>query len=280
MFVNVNGIRLFFDTIGEKLVPEGRQMRERPTVLLLHGGPGFDHSMFRPDFDVLAEVAQIVALDHRGNGRSEHGDPALWTLAQWGDDVRAFCDTLGIEKPIVLGYSFGGFVAQSYAVRHPGHAGKLIFYSTAPVLEEAPQLAMFEQLGGARARAAAATHFAAPTPETLAVFRSICFPLYNTRAGDPGAKRRTILNDAISVEFFRHEAPRMDFRPLLHRIECPTLILSGALDPRCPVELAQTIATAIRPELVRMEIFENSGHGTHIDDPERTMAVLRQFILQ
>jgi proline iminopeptidase len=116
MQVIINGVRLFFDVVGEKLTPNGLRMRARPTVLLLHGGPGFDHSMFKPAFAPLADVAQLIMLDHRGNARSEHGDRALWTLAQWGDDVAAFCQALGIEKPIVLGYSFGGFVAQSYAI--------------------------------------------------------------------------------------------------------------------------------------------------------------------
>jgi len=58
-------------------------------------------------------------MDHRGNGRSSHDDPPTWSLAQWGDDVRGMCDALGIVKPIVYSVSFGGFVAQSYATRHP-----------------------------------------------------------------------------------------------------------------------------------------------------------------
>jgi pimeloyl-ACP methyl ester carboxylesterase len=91
MHVMVNGVRLFFDVTGEKLVPDGLRMHERPTVLLLHGGPGFDHSMFKPAFEPLADIAQVVMLDHRGNGRSDHGDPARWTLEQWADDVMAFC---------------------------------------------------------------------------------------------------------------------------------------------------------------------------------------------
>ncbi len=57
MYVAVNGARLFFDVIGEKLVPDGNRMRERPTVLLLHGGPGFDHSCFKPAFAPLADAA-------------------------------------------------------------------------------------------------------------------------------------------------------------------------------------------------------------------------------
>jgi pimeloyl-ACP methyl ester carboxylesterase len=108
MHVLVNGVSLFFDVEGAKLVPDGPALRERPTLLLLHGGPGFDHSIFKPAYSALADVAQVICLDHRGNGRSEAGPRGGWTLAQWGDDVHAFCDVLGIRKPIVLGVSFGG----------------------------------------------------------------------------------------------------------------------------------------------------------------------------
>jgi proline iminopeptidase len=76
MYVTVNGARLFFDVIGQKLAPDGNRMCERPTVLLLHGGPGFDHSMFKPAFAPLADVAQRPARSS-GNGRSDHADPAL-----------------------------------------------------------------------------------------------------------------------------------------------------------------------------------------------------------
>ena len=124
MHVRVNGVRLFFDVEGLSLVPDGPAMREKPTLLMLHGGPGSDHSIYKPDYAGLADIAQVVYLDHRGNGRSEDGPKEAWTLAQWGDDVRAFCDALGIVNPIVLGASFGGMVALAYATRHPGASCK------------------------------------------------------------------------------------------------------------------------------------------------------------
>ena len=61
MRVEVRGAGLWFDVDGLELVPDGRELRERPTVLLLHGGPGsFDHSYFKPDFSRLSEAAQVV----------------------------------------------------------------------------------------------------------------------------------------------------------------------------------------------------------------------------
>src|SRR2546426_9938109 len=90
MWARVNGVRLFFDVEGASLVPDGPSMREKPTVVLLHGGPGLDHSIYKPSFSSLADIAQVIFLDHRGNGRSEPGPQETWTLAQWGDGVRAF----------------------------------------------------------------------------------------------------------------------------------------------------------------------------------------------
>ena len=53
-------------------------MREKPMLLMLHGGPGSDHSIYRPAYSALADIAQIVYLDHRGNGRSEDGPREGW----------------------------------------------------------------------------------------------------------------------------------------------------------------------------------------------------------
>ena len=82
MHVLVNGVRLFFDVEGASLVPDGRTMREKPTLVLLHGGPGLDHSIYKPALRALADVAQVVYLDHRGNGRSEPGPREAWSLAR------------------------------------------------------------------------------------------------------------------------------------------------------------------------------------------------------
>ena len=131
MYASVNGVRLFFDVEGAKLVPDGPTMRERPTLILLHGGPGLDHSATSRTSrssptsrsssisTTAATAAATRAIPRTGRSRSGR------------DDVRAFCDALGIEKPIVLGQWFGGMVAMAYAARHPGHAGKLVFSSTA-----------------------------------------------------------------------------------------------------------------------------------------------------
>ena len=181
MFVQVNGVRLYFDVEGAGLVPDGAGLREKPTLVLLHGGPGFDHALFKPAFSVLADIAQVIYYDHRGNGRSGGDDKSTWTLAQWGDDVKGLCDALGIERPIVWGHSFGGFVAQAYATRHPEHPAKLILANTAARVDFEQMFAAFERVGGPKARDLARAYWLTPTAESRAKFLETCFPLYRAR---------------------------------------------------------------------------------------------------
>ncbi len=279
MRVKIGDVRLFFDVEGAKLRPDGTKMREVPTVVLLHGGPGFDHSNFKPDFSRLAEIAQVVYLDHRGNGRSDRGDRSKWNLPQWGDDVRSFCEALEIERPIVMGVSFGGMVAQAYATRHPEHPGKLVLSSTAARSLPDRTLDMFERLGGAEAREAARRFFENPGPETMREYQKKCMPLYNRTPSRPEFVLRSVMNLELMADFFQHEEHTFNFLPELGRIKCPTLIAAGDLDPITPLADSQDIAAAMAPGVARLEVFENAGHGAHRDQPDRFFKVLNEFVL-
>jgi pimeloyl-ACP methyl ester carboxylesterase len=115
--VQVRDVRLYFDVVGAGLVANGPAMRERPVLICLHGGPGFDHSTLKDVLSPLADVAQLVFVDQRGNGRSDRSTPEYWNLDTWIDDIPAFCEALELERPMLLGQSFGGFVALGVAAR-------------------------------------------------------------------------------------------------------------------------------------------------------------------
>ena len=283
MYVRVNGVRLFVDIEGAGLVADGLVMRQKPTLILLHGGPGADHSLFKPAFSQLSDLCQIVYYDHRGCGRSEDGPRRDWTLAQWGDDLRALCDTLGIEKPIVLGTSFGGFVAQAYATRHPQHAAKLILVTTAAKIDFETIYAAFERIGGAQAGKAARDYWSAPSPESRAPYLDICLPLYNARParGPNDWKQRLIARNETGIHFNgpANEQGRMDFRTALATIDCPVLVMGGEDDPIMPIAFSETIAASILSGLVRFERFPRCGHAIVPDDPDAAFAAIRRFIL-
>lgn len=253
-------------------------MRQVPTLLLLHGGPGFDHSGFKPAFTEMAAGVQVVYLDLRGNGRSSAGPTNKWTVEQWAEDVHSFCAALSIDAPIVLGHSLGGIVAMAYATRYPDHPSKLILSSTStqPVGERS--FAVFERLGGFRARNAAIAFWTDPNEAALAEYEKVCVPLYTRTAPMAGFFERAVRNPAMRLVFFEAELRRLDLLRQLDRIKCATLIVAGEDDPITPLADIEDIAAALPPDLVRLERFANAGHGVYRDRPEDFFRLLRDFI--
>lgn len=274
------GVRLFVDIEGPQFVPDGPILREKPTLLLLHGGPGYDHSGFKPAFSRLADIAQIVYYDHRGHGRSDRRPAEEWTLDTFADDVVRLCDALGIVKPIVLGQSFGGFVAQRYIDRHPAHPAKVILSSTSPHMALPRKLKMFEELGGPKARAVAEAFWTQPNEETWAEYNRVCKRHYNTRpAPNDDAHNRIIFNEPILFASAGGEQQTMNLLPGLAKAQCPVLVMAGMQDPVCPLDDSRDIAAALPPQWMRISAFANSGHGAWRDEPEAAFALLRDFIL-
>ena len=284
MRVLVNGVHLYFDIEGAGLVPDGPTMCAKPTLLLLHGGPGMDHSLYKPAYSALADVAQVVYLDHRGNGRSEAGPRDLWTLAQWADDVHEFCRVLGIERPIVCGVSFGGMVAMAYAARHPEHPAKLILTSTtmAWAAHNKARVTMFRRLGGAVAGALAHRRFvnADTSADVLEQWLHVALPLYTRQPLSADALARSVMKDEVRVWFNQPggEAHSFNLKPGLERVRCPTLVMGGTLDPMTPIECQRDIAAALPHHLVQYEEFADCGHGVVGDAPTAALAVMRGFI--
>jgi pimeloyl-ACP methyl ester carboxylesterase len=276
------GTKLFFDAVGGSLDPGPVELRDKPTLLLLHGGPGSDHSVFRPWFDRFADTHQVIYLDHRGQGRSdERRDPTGWHLDTWADDVVRFCDALEIERPIVLGQSFGGFVALHYAGRHPEHPGGLVLSSTAARHHVEATLDAFERLGGAAVREVAARFWSGDaTPDEMLRYDEVCTPLYNRRAVAEDAPRRVWTNHRVLVHFVAGEHHTFDLRPDLAAIACRTLVLAGVDDPVCPVPVHDEMVAVLTEAGVDVEahLFEDCGHGSYRDQPEETERVLRAWL--
>jgi len=263
-------------------------MREKPTLLLLHGGPGFDHSIYKPAFSALSDVAQVVFLDHRGNGRSDPGPRETWNLAQWADDVHVFCETLGIARPIVYGASFGGTVALAYATRHPAHPAKLILVSAEAAGDTHldRRVALFERFGGPEVGALARRRFLESQghtdPASVEAWLRLAFPLYTRTRRDPDVAKRAVRSPDVTHWFTRPsgEGHTFNFLSRLSRVQCPTLVLGGDDDPMTPIECQADIAAALPAHLVRFERFAGCGHAVVPDAPERAIALIREFIVR
>lgn len=279
MRVSIGEVKLYVDVDGAGLVIDGSSMRERRTLLMLHGGPGIDHTPFKQDFFApLTRVAQVVYYDHRGNGRSDRGDPSDWNLDRWADDVVALCEALGIEHPVVFGGSFGGFVALNYALRHPEHPAKLILSSTAARIDLERSAEMFEMLGGAEARDVAEAFWADPSEESFREYQRVCMPLYTQRPQPPEVAARMTRNLDVAAHF-RHTGEMLfDYRDRLDAIQCPVLVMAGSLDPMVTIADARELAAALPSSTTRFVEFPTAGHMLALEDPEAVIRLMVDFI--
>lgn len=278
MRVTVDGVELFFDVDGAELVVDGRELRRRPSVVLLHGGPGGDHSQFKPFLEPLREVAQLIYLDLRGQGRSGGDDPADWNLPTWSADVRRLCDLLAIERPIVLGCSFGSFVALQYATDHPAACGGLVLLASAARFLPERTAEAFGRLHGAAERAAAQRFFSTSDPAAHAAYRALCHPCYAIGTDDGAAADRIRARPDVSRHFFGDEARRFDLREAAGRIACPVLVVNGLLDPVTTAEGARELAAALPPKLVELRLLPDVAHDLAVDAPETVLALVRAFV--
>jgi proline iminopeptidase len=276
MQVDVNGTSLWFDVEGPALVPDSAGMRRRPTILLLHGGPGsYDHSYFKPHFTALTPIAQVVHLDLRDHGRSGRGDPSEWSFETCADDLPAFCRAIGIERPILLGHSMGGFVAILAGARRPDFAGGLVLVGTAARFDldrlvEAVRAAAGDQV----AELARRDYGGEPVADDA---WARVFAAFGPHVPDAEALARRIRNPAVAtvgMERMRH----LDLLDQLPRIAVRTLVLVGDRDGVMPPAASREIVDGLPPGIGRLEVLEGVGHFPWLDDPDRFFASVGSFV--
>jgi pimeloyl-ACP methyl ester carboxylesterase len=276
MHTEVNGTRLWFDVDGPALVPDGSELRRRPTVVLVHGGPGvYDHSYFKPDFALLAGHAQVVYLDLRGHGRSAWGDAAAWSFEACADDVRGFCDTVGIDRPIVFGHSMGGPIVLLYGARHPGHAAGLIVQSGFARWDPARMVEGFRRVAGDEVAEIAGRSYGGD--EVTEQEWARVFAAFGLHVPDEERKARTPQNldlNSHGMELIR----QLDVVDQLRRVDAPTLVSVGELDPVTPVAAAEEIVGALPEGIAQLEVIAGAGHFTWLDAPDRFWPTIIEFV--
>ncbi len=282
MKAKVRGTELYFDVDGMGLVPHDGEMVERPVLFLLHGGPGGDHASFKKRVAELRDVAQLVFIDHRGSGRSAEGDPETHTMEENIRDVDALRDYLGLESISVLGSSYGGMVAQGYAVAYPDRVANLVLSVTAPSHrflddakrnvaergnEEQKRVCQWLWDGSFESDQQLYEFYKAMGP-----FYSRTFDLEKFEAHwDQGIRNFDQLNRGFGG-FLR----TFDYIDQLHTIQCPTLVIAGAHDWICPVNHSELIAEKI--PRAHLKIFANSAHAVAADEPDAYLQAVGGFL--
>ena len=253
-----------------------------PVLLLVHGFP-LDHSMWDAQIEAFAEQYRTVAVDLRGFGQSGVGDDDVVEMRQFADDLAALLDSLGIEEPVFLaGLSMGGYVAFEFALKWPQRLRGLILCDT-KAMNDTPEVAAERHEAARRVlqdgpaslvesmmpRLFAESPVAeSPVAESPVVERPQLVD--SLRRVMMETDRRAIAATALGM------ARRPDIRPLLERIECPTLVIVGQHDAISPVEEMRAIADGISGS--QFVEIAGSGHMSPMEKPHEFNAAVLEFM--
>jgi len=282
MYAQLGSTRLFFDVDGPEWVPAGDRMRQRPVLFLLHGGPGGDHGSFKKTVGQLRDVAQLVYIDHRGSGRSDPVEIQECTLDNNIDDVERLREYLGLESICLLGSSYGGMVAQGYAIRYPDNLDRLVLCATAPsfrFLAEAQQ--KVEQDGSEEQKRVCQWLWEGNFESldqlkryyrAMAPWYAVTFKEENFEEGWARGIRNFQQTNLGFAGFLRE----FDFTSELEQVGCPTLVLAGEKDWICAAGQSREIASRIRD--AQLHVFADAAHSIADDQPDEFLAAVRGFL--
>lgn len=283
MRAKIRDTEIYFDVEGSALVVDGPQLLQKPVAFLIHGGPGADHTLYKPTFSPLSSKMQLVYFDQRGQGRSARGLKETYTLENNVEDMEALRQYLGLEKIAVIGASYGGMVALSYAVRYPQNISHLIVITTAGDFRFLQRAQEILQEKGTEAQKVAAQRVWDGTFENeiqMLEYWQVMMPMYsviyNKQPQAFGQYHGIPSCDAVNIAFsgFLRSYNVMDS---LHKITSPTLVIGARHDWFCAPEFSSEIARAIANSELR--IFENSGHAIASDEPEALLDAIAQFVV-
>jgi proline iminopeptidase len=269
----INGNQVYYTTNGQ-----GRPM------LLMHGGSGFDHTYFRPWLDTLSDQVQLIYYDQLGQGRSTRPESYEGiSMSTWADEADALRSSLGFDRIILLGHSFGGFIAQEYALRHGDHLDGLILCDTAPVLDYQDVIMANAQTRGTPEQVQAViAGLSAPVTDDVS-FRQLLttiLPLYfNTYDPKVGAKMDEVMQ--YSAGAFNQGMgvclPTFNVLSRLGEITVPTLVMAGRHDwITPPVQGAERLYAGL-PN-AKLVIFEESGHFPFIEEHDEFVTTVRNWV--
>jgi pimeloyl-ACP methyl ester carboxylesterase len=240
-----------------------------PSLVMLHGAPS-DSRTWQWMLPDLARDHTVVAWDAPGFGESSDIDDN-WRAPEFADTLAAFIGALDLERPHLVGHSFGTMVALTLFARHPtvpvslvligGYAG---WAGSLPADEVARRLEMFVGM------ADLGDEF---DPKAYPGLFSDLIP------GDRDSALSTMMRQNIRPATIRaagHIGAETDLRPVLPTVNVPTLILHGAADARSPLANAEALDAAIPTS--QLVVLPRLGHACVVEDPEACAAAIRQFV--
>ena len=261
-----------------------RELGHGPPIIVLHGGPDFDHFYLLPEMDKLAESFRLIYYDQRGRGRSAEGTrPEDVTIQSEMDDLTMIQDHFGLELSALLGHSFGGLLAMEYATRHPERVSHLILMNTAPgshsdllvFREHLHDLRTSEEKELLQALASGPAFRQGDLSVESDLYRIHFRPaVHPTDLENLVARLRKNFTEetVVLAREIEHrlnnetwDQEHYDLLPLLGRLKAPTLLIHGDRD-FIPFGVATRIVRAIPSST--LSLLSDCGHFAYLERPD------------
>jgi proline iminopeptidase len=263
-----DGCGIFVEEVGSRF-----------PLIVLHGGPGLDHTQFRPWLDPLGDEFRLLYVDERGQGLSRRVDPETLSLEVFARDVDLLAEALGLDRFALLGHSFGAIVttwhatevgtAAAYVVSGGADASELLMADVEASLE-----AM-----GEHGAAIAETWEREQTVESEAELKELLaaqMPFHFHGEVPPGYGDETVGSPEVLRHFARIGYGDFDYRPRLANVRRPTLVVVGEHDRTTTPRAARVLHEGIEgSELV---VVPNAGHMSFVEDQGRYLDAVRSFL--
>ncbi len=276
-------------TPRESRIPVGgaelyaREVGQGTAVIVLHGGPDFDHSYLVPDLDRLSDSFRLIYYDQRGRGRSaDHVQPEDVTLASDIADMEKVRQYFHLDSVVLLGHSWGTVLALEYALRYPQQVSRLILMNPAPASTDDYKQLRKEWLEkraddmDRRKAITATTAYKEGDPDAVTAYYRIHFKPALARSEDyekiiarfrssftkEGILKARAIEDRLMNDSW--SSPSYDLLPKLTSLRVPTLVIYGDHD-FIPAATAEHITQAI-PN-ARMVTLKDCGHFSYLECP-------------
>jgi pimeloyl-ACP methyl ester carboxylesterase len=255
-FVMIEGRRMAYDEVSPPH-PKG-------TVLLLTGGG--NRLDWYKQLEVFGRTFRTIALDHRDTGDSDPVSEA-YTLADLADDGASVLSALGVQRAHVVGISMGGYVALHVALRHPERVEKLVLVAAtaggSTQIPPSPELwdQLMQLLRNVQLEAGEKRQLGLSMTTAPGYFES--HPEDWDKAGEHG-RYHPLSREAL----IRQGQATMthDVSGQLDRIQAPTLVVHGELDPLVVPENGHYLAEHIKG--AKLLLYPNTGHLVIIERAE------------
>jgi proline iminopeptidase len=263
-----------------------REIGQGTAIIVLHGGPDFDHSYLLPELDRLSDSYRLIYYDQRGRGRSADGvKPEDVTLASDIAEIEKIRQYYHLDSVVLLGHSWGTVLALEYALRYPGRVSHLILMNPAPAsTDDYKQLRNdWLQKRAAdmeRRKAVADTDaYKEADPDAVIAYYRIHFKPALARQedyeklisrmqaafiqqGNAGILKARAVESRLMSETWA--APEYDLLPKIKTVHIPTLVISGDHE-FIPSSTTEHISRAIPNS--RLVTLKDCGHFTYLECP-------------